>query len=209
MKFIIIDDHSIMRDGLTALLQQTSTNVQVFSAANADEGLKLLDQSNDFDLVILDLFIPGTDGFEAISAFGRIHPEVPVIVLSASDDPRDARKALANGALGYVPKSAGQLVLLSAIKLVMNGDLYIPPFILDEKARSAENTTRTEAQPKLTPRQLEVLLLLCEGHSNKVIATKLRLSEKTVKVHVSLIFRTLNVANRVQASKVAKEVGFI
>jgi two-component system, NarL family, nitrate/nitrite response regulator NarL len=209
MKFIIIDDHSIMRDGLTALLQQTSTNVQVFSAPNADEGLKLLDQSNDFDLVILDLFIPGTDGFEAISAFGRSHPEVPVIVLSASDDPRDARKALANGALGYVPKSAGQLVLLSAIKLVMNGDLYIPPFILDEKARSAENTTRTEAQPKLTPRQLEVLLLLCEGHSNKVIATKLRLSEKTVKVHVSLIFRTLNVANRVQASKVAKEVGFI
>lgn len=209
MKFIIIDDHSIMRDGLTALLQQTSTNVQVFSAPNADEGLKLLDQSNDFDLVILDLFIPGTDGFEAISAFGRSHPEVPVIVLSASDDPRDARKALANGALGYVPKSAGQLVLLSAIKLVMNGDLYIPPFILDEKARSAENTTRTEAQPKLTPRQLEVLLLLCEGHSNKVIATKLRLSEKTVKVHVSLIFRTLNVANRVQASKVAKEAGFI
>jgi two-component system, NarL family, nitrate/nitrite response regulator NarL len=209
MKFIIIDDHSIMRDGLTALLQQTSTNVQVFSAPNADEGLKLLDQSNDFDLVILDLFIPGTDGFEAISTFGRSHPEVPVIVLSASDDPRDARKALANGALGYVPKSAGQLVLLSAIKLVMNGDLYIPPFILDEKARSAENTTRTEAQPKLTPRQLEVLLLLCEGHSNKVIATKLRLSEKTVKVHVSLIFRTLNVANRVQASRVAKEAGFI
>jgi two-component system, NarL family, nitrate/nitrite response regulator NarL len=209
MKFIIIDDHSIMRDGLTALLQQTSTTVQVFSARNADEALKLLDQSNDFDLVILDLFIPGTDGFQAISAFGRSHPELPVIVLSSSEDPRDARKALANGALGYVPKSAGQLVLLSAIKLVMNGDLYIPPFILDEKSRSTENTTRTEPQPKLTPRQIEVLLLLCEGHSNKAIATKLRLSEKTVKVHVSLIFRTLNVANRVQASKVAKEAGFI
>jgi two-component system, NarL family, nitrate/nitrite response regulator NarL len=209
MKFIIIDDHSIMRDGLTALLQQTSTNVQVFSAPNAEEGLKLLDQSNDFDLVILDLFIPGTDGFEAISAFGRSHPELPVIVLSSSEDPRDARKALANGALGYVPKSAGQLVLLSAIKLVMNGDLYIPPFILDEKARSTESTTRMEAQPKLTPRQIDVLLLLCEGDSNKAIATKLRLSEKTVKVHVSLIFRTLNVANRVQASKVAKKAGFI
>lgn len=198
-----------MRDGLTALLEQTSTTVQVFSARNADEGLKLLDQSNDFDLVILDLFIPGTDGFEAISAFGRSHPELPVIVLSSSEDPRDARRALANGALGYVPKSAGQLVLLSAIKLVMNGDLYIPPFILDEKAHSTENSIRTEPQPKLTPRQIEVLLLLCEGHSNKVIATKLRLSEKTVKVHVSLIFRTLNVANRVQASKVAKEAGFI
>src|ERR1700676_3061477 len=134
MKFLVVDDHSIVRDGLAAFFEQVNPGFEVFQARDAEEGLRLLDQSDNFDLVILDLFIPGVDGFEAISAFGRKRPELPVIVLSSSEDPGDVRKALASGALGYVPKSATQHVLLSAIKLVMNGDLYVPPLVLSKNS---------------------------------------------------------------------------
>lgn len=211
MKVLVVDDHSIVRDGLAALLEQVSPEFEVFQAGDAEEGLQLLDQVGDFDLVILDLFIPGVDGFEAISAFGLKRPELPVIVLSSSEDSDDVRRALASGALGYVPKSASQHVLLSAIKLVMNGDLYVPPLVL---SKSSDSNSQTGDLPKangklLTPRQREVLILLCEGNPNKAIATKLNLSEKTVKTHISLIYKALNVANRMQASKAARETGLI
>jgi two-component system nitrate/nitrite response regulator NarL len=211
MKFLVVDDHSIVRDGLAALFEQVSPGFEVFQARNAEEGLRLLDQSDNFDLVILDLFIPGVDGFEAISAFGRKRPELPVIVLSSSEDPGDVRKALASGALGYVPKSATQHVLLSAIKLVMNGDLYVPPLVLSKNsgANSQLIAPPKDREKLLTPRQIEVLLLLCEGDPNKTIAAKLNLSEKTVKAHISLIFKALNVTNRMQASKVAREAKLI
>jgi len=212
MKFLIVDDHSIVRDGLAALFEQVSPDFEVVQARDAEEGLGLLGDCDNFDLVILDLFMPGVDGFEVISAFGRKRPEVPVVVLSSSEDPADVRKALASGALGYVPKSASQHVLLSAIKLVMNGDLYVPPLVLSKSSTSDSRLNRSHdaAQGKLlTPRQVEVLLLLCEGHPNKAIAAKLNLSEKTVKAHVSLIYKSLNVANRMQASKVARETGLI
>ncbi len=211
MKVLVVDDHSIVRDGLAALLEQVSPEFEVFQAGDAEDGLQLLDQVGDFDLVILDLFIPGVDGFEAISAFGLKRPDLPVIVLSSSEDSDDVRRALASGALGYVPKSASQHVLLSAIKLVMNGDLYVPPLVL---SKSSDSNPQTGEAPKangklLTPRQREVLILLCEGNPNKAIAAKLNLSEKTVKTHISLIYRALNVANRMQASKAAREAGLI
>jgi two-component system, NarL family, nitrate/nitrite response regulator NarL len=211
MKCLVVDDHSIVMDGLAALFEQVSPDFEVFQARDAEEGLRLLDNCDNFDLVILDLFIPGADGFEAISAFGRKRPALPVIVLSSSEDPGDVRKALANGALGYVPKSATQHVLLSAIKLVMNGDLYVPPLVLSKNsgANSQFSDAPKASEKLLTPRQVEVLFLLCEGNPNKAIAAKLNLSEKTVKAHVSLIYKALNVANRMQASKVAREDGLI
>jgi two-component system nitrate/nitrite response regulator NarL len=211
MKLLIVDDHSIVRDGLAALFEQVSPDFEVVQARDVEEGLNCLDQCDDFDLVILDLFIPGADGFEAISAFGRKRPALPVIVLSSSEDPGDVYKALANGALGYVPKSASQHVLLSAIKLVMNGDLYVPPLVLSKNDRpNSQLGDAPKAREKLlTPRQVEVLFLLCEGNSNKAIAAKLNLSEKTVKAHISMIYKALNVANRMQASKAAREAGLI
>lgn len=213
MKLLVVDDHSIVRDGLAALLEQVSPGTAVIQARDADEGLALLDSHADCDVVILDLFMPGRDGFEAILAFGRKRPDLPVIVLSASEDTNDVRKALANGALGYVPKSASQHVLLSAIKLVMNGDLYVPPLILGD-ASGTGGGGEIDHQPDkrdrlLTPRQVEVLQLVCDGSSNREIATRLRLSEKTVKAHITLIFRALNVTNRVQASKAARQAGLI
>ncbi|MDR3468974.1 MAG: response regulator transcription factor [Xanthobacteraceae bacterium] len=213
MKLMVVDDHSIVRDGLAALLEQVSPGTDVIQARDADEGLQLLESHGDFDVVILDLVMPGKDGFEAILAFGSKRPELPVIVLSASEDPDDVRRALANGALGYVPKSASQHVLLSAIKLVMNGDLYVPPLILGgaggPNGSSATGRLQDGQKRLLTPRQIEVLRLVCDGDSNREIATTLRLSEKTVKTHITLIFKALNVTNRMQASKAARQAGLI
>jgi two-component system, NarL family, nitrate/nitrite response regulator NarL len=141
-----------------------------------------------------------------------VRPELPVIILSSSENPADVRAALANGALGYVPKSAAEHTLLTAIRVVINGDIYVPPFVL-LAAKTAQFPDPRNAQgsdrPILTDRQIEVLRRISAGQLNKVIAVELGLSEKTVKVHITAIFRALNVTNRSQASAVAREAGLI
>ena len=212
MKFLIVDDHPVLRDGLAALLQQASPDTTVLQARNASEGLSLADGCADLDVILLDLEMPGMKGFEALAEFGRKRPDVPVIVLSSSEDARDVRQSLASGALGYVPKSASQQVLLSAIRLVLNGDLYVPPLILDDKSLQSTlgmQGAKPERRSSLTERQIEILRLLSEGMPNKTIATTLDLSVKTVKVHITTIFRALNVANRTQAAVAGRKAGII
>jgi two-component system, NarL family, nitrate/nitrite response regulator NarL len=210
MKLLIIDDHPVLRDGLASLLRQAGPDTVIVEAPDAHEGILLAEQQTDLDLVILDLTMPGMPGFEALSELGRKRPDLPVIVLSSSEDPKDVRKALSSGALGYVPKSASQHVLLSAIRLVLNGDLYIPPLVLDQIARDGPANVAKGGNPSLlTARQVEVLTLISEGNPNKTIATKLALSEKTVKAHITAIFRALNVVNRTQAAAAAREARII
>jgi two-component system, NarL family, nitrate/nitrite response regulator NarL len=212
MKIIIIDDHPVLRGGLCALLVQIEKDVVVLQAGSAEEGLALAAQHPDLDIVILDIAMPEMDGLHAIAEFGRVRPELPVIVLSSSENPKDVRQALAQGALGYVPKSASQHTLLGAVRLVMNGDVYVPPMILDDTDttrlthfRAREST----AEPVLTDRQVTVLRLVSEGSSNRNIAFELDLSEKTVKAHITAIFKSLNVINRTQATTAGRESGII
>jgi two-component system, NarL family, nitrate/nitrite response regulator NarL len=212
MKLLIVDDHPVLRDGLAALLMQIGPDTTVLQARDANEGIALVDNHPDLDVVILDLAMPGMEGLQALSEFGRKRPDLPVIVLSSSEDPRDVRRALASGALGYVPKSASQHVLLSAIRLVLNGDLYVPPLILDEKINATvPRTTGTEGASNrlLTARQIEILTLSSEGKPDKTIAATLALSEKTVKTHITAIFKALNVVNRTQAAAAGREQGII
>jgi len=212
MKLLIVDDHPVLRDGLVALLQQANPDTTVLQARNASEGLALAEGCADLDVILLDLEMPGMKGLEAISEFGRKRPDVPVIVLSSSEDARDVRQSLASGALGYVPKSASQQVLISAIRLVLNGDLYVPPLILDDRSLQATPETgdaKPERASTLTQRQIEILRLLSEGMPNKTIATRLDLSVKTVKVHITAIFKVLNVANRTQAGVAGRKAGII
>jgi DNA-binding NarL/FixJ family response regulator len=172
MKLLIIDDHPVLRDGLASLLKQAGPDTVVVEAPDAREGVSMAEHQTDLDLVILDLSMPGMPGFEALSELGRKRPDLPVIVLSSSEDPKDVRKALASGALGYVPKSASQHVLLSAIRLVLNGDLYVPPLILEQAAGDAQQPISEGGNPgALTARQIEVLGLISEGKPNKTIAT--------------------------------------
>jgi two-component system, NarL family, nitrate/nitrite response regulator NarL len=212
MKILIVDDHPIYRKGLIALLDQMEPDTALLQANDGIQGLALIAEHDDLDVVILDLVIPGMDGLRAIAEFGKIRPELPVIVLSSSENPADVRAALANGALGYVPKSAAEHTLLTAIRVVLNGDIYVPPFVLLQAETVQSVGLKIESgsdRPVLTDRQIEVLRRISAGQLNKIIAVELGLSEKTVKSHISAIFRALNVMNRSQAAAVARAAGFI
>jgi DNA-binding NarL/FixJ family response regulator len=173
----------------------------------------MLDQHGDLDAIVLDLKLHGMDGLEALAVFARKRPGLPVIMLSSSEDLSAVRKAFALGAMGYVPKSAGPLTLLSAIRIALNGERYVPPLLLDEltvlRPDGATNLSSALRGSKLTQRQIEVLRHVAEGVPNKVIADKLGLSEKTVKGHVTAIFKALNVINRTQAAAAGRKAGLI
>jgi two-component system, NarL family, nitrate/nitrite response regulator NarL len=212
MKILIVDDHGVVREGLAALLRQSSEDMSVLQAKDGAEALDLAQTHPDIDAVLLDLSMAGLPGLPALVEFGKRHPVLPVIVLSSSEDPEDVRRALAAGALGYVPKSASPKTLLSALQLVLQGNVYVPPLMLDEAGSATHKgkcdyTPRTN--PRLTERQIDVLKLLGTGLSNKEIALELGLSEKTVKVHVTGIFKALNVVNRMQAASAARQANLI
>ena len=155
---------------------------------------------------------PGSDGFAALHEFGRLQPQFPVVVLSSSEDPRDVRRALASGALGYIPKSAPPRTILAAVRFVLACNVYLPTLLAQDTA-STEGQSADHGFPKsgvsLTSRQIDVLRLLCEGRSNKEIGRMLGVSQKTVKVHVTAIFKALNVVNCTQAAAKADKAGLI
>ena len=210
MKLLVIDDQPIVLDGIAALLAGSSPGATVLTARDAQTGFKLAEQHPDLDIVLLDLKLPGVSGHAAIGEFGRLMPSVPVIVLSSSEDPEDVCKSIELGALGYVPKSASRHTLMAAIGLVMSGEIYVPSLMADRMSGETPKAESVEAAaPRLTERQIEVLRLLSHGLTNKDIAKRINLSEKTVKIHISAIFRALNVINRTQAAKVGRELGLL
>jgi two-component system nitrate/nitrite response regulator NarL len=211
VRVLVVDDHPVVRDGLATLLRQLGPDTVVLEAGDAAEALALVSRHADLDIVVLDIVLPGLDGLEAIAEFARARPELPVIVLSSSEDAHTARRALAHGAFGFVPKSASRHTLLAAVRLVMSGEIYVPTLILGEALLPAART-RVEARQAsvgLTDRQIGVLRLIAEGWTNLTIAVELGLSEKTVKAHVTAIFKAMNVVNRTQAATLAKEMGLI
>jgi two-component system, NarL family, nitrate/nitrite response regulator NarL len=207
MKYLIIDDHAILRDGIAVLLRQADRDAIVLEASDGAQGLTMTRDNPDLDLVLLDLEMPGLSGRPALEEFGKHHPHLPVVILSSSEDERDVRLALASGALGYVPKSASAKTLLAALQLVLRGEVYVPPLLLglaSPRSGDGEESVRAE---HLTERQMDVLRLIERGKSNKEISSELGLSEKTVKVHVTAIFRALNVENRGQAARAVRRGG--
>lgn len=208
MKILVIDDHLIVREGLAALLTQAQPGAVVVHARDAAEGLAKAEAEPDLDAVFLDLNLSGSSAMSAIREFATRLPDLPVIILSSSESPADVRRALSLGALGYVPKSASPQTLISALKLVLSGNIYLPPLMLEDTSPASANRVAVDGGA-LTGRQVEVLGAICKGLSNKEIGRQLDLSEKTVKAHVSAIFRALNVVNRTQAANVARVSGLI
>jgi two-component system, NarL family, nitrate/nitrite response regulator NarL len=208
MKLLVVDDHPLFRDGLAALLRQANPNTQVFQACDSEAGMELAQATSDLDAVFVDLMMPGLAGEAAVKEFARRRPELPVIVLSSSENPSDVRRVLNAGALGYIPKSASPQTVLSALQLVLTGNIYVPPLLAHAHERAAEANTASSptALTQLTERQIDVLKQLRDGISNKEISTRLGIAEKTVKAHVAAIFKTLNVVNRTQAANAAREM---
>jgi DNA-binding NarL/FixJ family response regulator len=212
MKILIADDHELFRDGLRHVLTQLDDSITIVEASDYPQALALAQNEKDIDIVLLDLGMPGMAWNDGLQHLRDLLPcEVPVIVLSASDDRRHVLQAVNLGAAGFIPKTSSSRVMLSALKLVLSGGVYLPPALLEQDpdlpqdlgvGASAEN-----AASFLTPRQREVLALLGQGKSNKEIARVLQLAEGTVKLHVTAILKALNVNNRTRAVVAATQLG--
>src|SRR5262249_29279509 len=154
MKILVVDDHPLILAALGHVLKQLETAVEILDAQTAETGRKLAGEHPDLDLVLLDLSLPGTDGFALLEEFREQHPATPVVVLSASERPEDVVRALDLGAMGYVPKSASNEVMLQALRLVFSGGIYVPRSAIAELASEGSAAQRPGAAGKVTPREI-------------------------------------------------------
>ena len=206
MKILIADDHALFREGLRQIVQTLADKADILEAYDWQTALAQVAQEPDIALALIDLNMPGMEAFTGLKTFLDRAETVPVVVISASESVLDMKRALDAGAMGYIAKSEARPVVLSALRLVLSGGIYVPPRLIQSPLSSQSD--RDSTQPfGLTPRQFEVLNALVQGKSNKQIARDLNLSGATVKAHVGAIFKTLNVSNRLQAIRIAENVG--
>jgi DNA-binding NarL/FixJ family response regulator len=207
VKVLVVDDHALIRDALRGVLKELKEDASVVEAADSRQALRLTDENPDVGLILLDLNLPDRSGFDVLAELRGHYPAVSVVVLSAQSDRGSVARALDLGATGFIPKSASREVMLSALRLVFSGGVYIPPEILGSKeppsARRGQGAAGARpGSPRdhgLTERQVEILALMMQGKSNKAICRSLDLAEPTVKNHVTAILKALKVTNRTEA----------
>jgi DNA-binding NarL/FixJ family response regulator len=218
MKILVVDDHELIRDALRGVLKELMDDAAVLEAANCCQATQLIAENSDIDLVLLDLGLPDRDGFSMLAELRERYPAMAVVVLSGQEDRASARKAYDLGALAFIPKTGQTEVLLVALQLVLAGGRYFPPEILagDEisasqpgaKPPGADRPRVSPADFGLTDRQIEVLELMMQAKSNKLICRELDLAEPTVKNHVTAILRALGVSSRIEAVIKVRELGW-
>lgn len=221
MKVLLVDDHPLILSALQTVIKGLGDHVSVVGAGSARAAREALQNEDDFDLVLLDLQLGDSNGFDLLTEFRAGYPALPVVVVSASDRASDVIRSIDMGAMGFVPKRATNETLFEALHMVMSGGIYVPPMTIGVEppvtgrrrtdASSPLNLVNREAtdsgfqkQPSLaslglTPRQTDVLALLLKGNPNKLIARELNLSVETVKDHVAAVLRALGVSSRTQA----------
>lgn len=209
MRVLIIDDHALFRVGLKGLLEQRNIEV-VGAAADGAEGIKLAEQLNP-DIILLDLRMPDMTGLEVLPKLREKHPSTPVVILTTSNEEKDLIKALRTGAQGYLLKDMEPDELVGALRDIEKGKNVVAQDLTDALARMVQGETSLEDNDgpfsTLTPREHEILCLLAEGQSNKLIARNLGISDGTVKLHVKAILRKLGIHSRVEAAVIAVEQG--
>ena len=209
MHVLIADDHRLVIEGVKLKMAELAETVDFTVAMTAQELMNVLAKADvDYGLALLDLSIPGANGLSHIEQVRNEHPTLPVVVLSGSEDAGLMRRLLDLGVLGFIPKAYSPDVMLSAVRLVLSGGVYVPPMMLGQVSAAAPAAvTPAVAAPEsidslrriLTERQVDVLRLLSQGKPNKLIARDLGISEGTVKIHLAAIYRALNVRNRTEA----------
>jgi DNA-binding NarL/FixJ family response regulator len=202
---LVVEDHPLFRGAMIQLVRDALPDITPVAASSAEEGLKVAATLTDVRLVLLDPGLPGMNGAEAIAAFCKALPDAGLVAVSASEDRRDAMAALRAGARVFISKAVSTEALGELLLRMLEGKVERPEWITPSGRASLED----EGEVVLTPRQREILALLAQGHSNKEIGLRLDVVEITVKMHVSAIFRALNVANRTQAVLVARRLGIL
>ncbi len=203
IKILVADDHSLIRQGLKQILELEDDLVVVAQASDGNEAVKLAKQHSP-DVILMDINMPVANGLQAIKEIKQENLKCKIIVLTIHEDKEYLFKTLQMGAEGYVLKDAEPSVLIQAIRYVYSGQTYIQPNMTKELVQEYNRVTVREKEKKridnLTSRELEVLQLIAEGMINKEIAKQLYISEKTVKNHVSNIFKKIDVSDRTQAA---------
>lgn len=216
MKLLLADDHTLFRDALVQYVERAEQGAHIDTAKDLDDTYKLLEVSQDYDLVLLDLKMPGMHGLKGFERIRNDFPDVRVGLMSGVAEPSDVRKAMDLGSVGYFPKTLSGKALLTSIQLVLTGERFLP---IDHEKNTIQASyysdedeslgAAAEGVIKLTPREKEVLGFLVHGAANKEIARELDLQVVTVKLHVRGICRKLGAKNRTQAALIAQQLNVI
>lgn len=221
MKILFADDHTLVREGILPFLNELSADVEVFQAGTLVAAQEQAASAGALDLILLDLKMPGMNGFSGISQFHTSHPDVPIVILSGHFNREDVIAALDHGVSGYIPKNIGGMAMVSALRLVLAGEKYLPseafaePTTSEDPSISSQIKKQQQAQQtnpsfaSLTQREGEILRLLVDGLTNKQIAINLGLQEITVKIHVRNVYRKIDAKNRARAVKITIESGWL
>ena len=205
-RLLIADDHPLFRGALREAVTGLFDHVDIAEAGTFNEAAELLERGSDVDLVLLDLTMPGVRGFSGLMYLRAQYPGVPVIVVSANDDPAAIRRCMEFGASGFIPKTLGTEAMRAAISRILDGGVWTPPDVDLSAGSDAETAALMARMATLTPQQVRVLMMLSEGLLNKQIAYELGVSEATVKAHVSAILQKLGVESRTQAVIAAAKI---
>jgi len=215
VRILLADDHTLIRENLRDFLQTLDTDVSIFEAATLQEAEETASRQSSLDLIILDLMMPGMNGLKGIQHMVEKYTGIPVVILSGSVIQENILGALDFGARGFIPKTIGGKAMLSALRLILSGETYVPTQALagagerlGDETISKEEGNQAGPLKDLTDRERDVLSLLVKGHPNKIIARELGLKEVTVKVYLQAVYRKLGVSNRAQAVGTALGLGW-
>lgn len=208
VQVLIADDHPLFRDALRHVATQAIDGAACVEVEDFDLAVAALNEDEPFDLILLDLNMPGMDGFTGLLRLRDLSPETPVVIVSASEDDDVIERAITCGAVGFIPKSLPKEEMMAAIHDVMGGGIFRPHDALNPPKRALRtlDPDLIEGLGSLTRRQRAVLSLLARGQSNKQIAYELDVTNTTVKAHVTAILRKLKVTNRTQAVIMARQI---
>lgn len=220
MRILFADDHTLVREGIRPFLCELDADVEIVEADDLSQAKARAVDAGELDLILLDLKMPGMNGFTGVREFAESYPGVPIVILSGHYNRKDVIAALDHGVSGYIPKNIGGMAMVNALRLVLAGEKYLPSEAFSDSATnedasildSPKPAPTQEPDPKfktLTPREAEILTLLVDGLTNKQIARELDLQEITVKIHVRNIYRKIGAQNRAQAVKATLQSGWL
>lgn len=205
-ELLIADDHPLFREALRGLIAKLYPNASIYETDNISSLYVLVEDRPNADLLLLDLSMPGAAGYSALVHLRSQHPQLPIIIVSAHEDPVLMRRALDHGAMGFIPKSVEAKTLSAALQQVLMGNTWLPEVAASVPAISSEEKQAAHLLQELTPQQFRVLQMVSTGQLNKQIAHELGVSEATIKTHMTAILRKLGANNRTQAVLIANQL---